>query len=372
MTTDARRVADAALRDVRAAGFSLIEVIVAIALTTLVMSVALTGLSDVIKGNELVATVGQINGALRSGTDLMVRDFLQAGSGLPSSHAIAIPSGGGAVPVRLPGPPGTAWTVPAGTLVLPAVMPRAGQGPVVNGVATDVVTVMMADNAFLDVTMTAMTNTTVTIAAGPDLAAGPDRVIEGQLMMISKLSVNTLVQVTDVDAANRVLTFAANDSLLLNQPGATEGSLRALILEEPLGADGVAASRISRIRMISYYLDATNPLRPRLVRRINNGLPDNFDNTLGTVVADDIHDLQLSYDVVNGVNNPGGVEMNAADLGGGGACAPNPCSETQIRKVNLRVMARASNQVSGNYPFLNNALESQVSLRAMAFVDRFQ
>lgn len=372
MAIHATRATEAGSRLASPAGFSLTEVLVAMALTTLVMGVTLAGLSDVMKGNELVLTIGQVNASLRSGADLMVRDFLQAGSGLPSSHAVAIPSGASAVPVRLPGPPGTAWTVPSGTLLLPAVMPRAGQGPTIDGVATDVVTVLMADNAFLDVSLTAMSNTSVTVAAGPDLATGPDRVIEGQLMMISKLSVNTLVQVTAVNPGTRVLTFAANDSLLLNQPSATEGSLRALILEAPTGALGVTRSRISRIRMISYYLDATNPLRPRLVRRINNGLDDTFDNTLGTVVADDIYDLQFAYDVVNGVTNPGGVEMNAADLGGSGACSPDPCGETQIRKINLRLMARASNQVSGNYRFLNNALESQVSLRAMAFVDRFR
>ena len=45
----------------------------------------------------------------------------------------------------------------------------------------------------------------------------------------------------------------------------------------------------SKIRMISYYIDnVTDPRRPRLVRRMNNGDWDNFDNAPGTAVAFDI------------------------------------------------------------------------------------
>ena len=43
-------------------------------------------------------------------------------------------------------------------------------------------------------------------------------------MMISKGSVNTLVQVTAVDDVTRVLTFADGDSLRLNQSGAEKGT----------------------------------------------------------------------------------------------------------------------------------------------------
>ena len=80
----------------------------------------------------------------------MVRDLLQVGSGLPASHTVSIPNGAGSVQVRIPGPPGTAFVTASATLTLPAVMPRPGAGPMINGVATDVLTVLMADNTFLD------------------------------------------------------------------------------------------------------------------------------------------------------------------------------------------------------------------------------
>ncbi len=89
-------------------------------------------------------------------------------------------------------------------------------------------------------------------------------------------------------------------------------------------------------------------------------------------MAVDAFNLQLTYDINNGSGNPGGVEMTAADQAPGGACGATACGPTQIRKVNLRLTTRAPNRVSGAAAFLNNTLESQVSLRAMAFVDRYR
>ncbi len=105
------------------AGFSLVELLVAMGLFTVIMGATMAGLADVMKGNELIMTISAMNGGLRSGTDVMIRDLLQAGSGLPASHTVKIPSGAGSVPVRIPGPPGTAFQTAVGDLVLPAVMP---------------------------------------------------------------------------------------------------------------------------------------------------------------------------------------------------------------------------------------------------------
>ena len=91
------------------------------------------------------------------------------------------------------------------------------------------------------------------------------------------------------------------------------------------------ATEATRIRMITYYIDAlTDPLRPRLVRRINNGA--------ATAVAFDIENLSISYDLVDGDKNPANVKMSAADLGGTGACSPDPCSPNQIRKINIMLV----------------------------------
>jgi len=209
------------------------------------------------------------------------------------------------------------------------------------------------------------------VAPGLNLASGPDRVETGQLMIISKGSFNTLVQVTAVDLAARRLTFSNGDSLNLNQTGAANGSLTAVNAQVPVNA--AASTLISRVRMITYYIDATlDPNRPRLVRRVNNGHATSFDNSLGTAVAFDIADLQFAYDVSNGTGNPGNVEMTAADLAGGGACTPNPCGRTQVRKVNVEATGRSMNRLPPANQYFKNTLKSQVSLRGMAFVDKYR
>jgi prepilin-type N-terminal cleavage/methylation domain-containing protein len=357
----------------RSAGFSLIELLVAMALFTVVMGATLGGLSSVMQGNDLVMNIAQMNDSARAGMDLMVRDLLQVGSGLPASHAVSIPNGAGAERVRLPGPPDDAVVLqtPIGALVLPAVVPWNGAGHAINGVNTDILTILMADNTFLDVALTAVDDDEVTVAAGLDIEDGPDRVDEGQLMLISKGSVNTLVQVTEIDYDARTLTFGDGDSLRLNQPNAEKGNLKALNEEEPAYAAG--ATRISRLRMITYYLDnTTDPAHPRLVRRINNGHETVFDDENGTAVAMDVIDLQFTYDISNGDTNPGGIDMSAQDIGGTGACAPEACGETQVRKVNVLIRSRPPNANQVNTRSLTNLLQTQVSLRAMAFVDRYQ
>jgi hypothetical protein len=64
--------------------------------------------------------------------------------------------------------------------------------------------------------------------------------------------------------------------------------------------------------------------------------------------------------------------MVAADLAGSGACSPNPCSQTQVRKVNITVTGRSSTKVPPRMTYIYNTLESQVSLRGMAFVDKYR
>jgi prepilin-type N-terminal cleavage/methylation domain-containing protein len=352
-------------------GFSLLEMLISVALLTVIMGATLGGLSDVMKGNETVMMISSANNTLRGGMDIMTRDLLQVGSGLPAAHAISIPSGSGSSGVRIPGPPGTAFVTTSADFTLPAVMPRPRQGPTVDGVQTDVIGMLMADNALLNVALSAVSDTAVTIAPGPTLDVGPDRVTPGQLMMIQKGSFNTLVQVTSVNYSSRILTFADGDSLNLNQSSAASGSLAALNAAAPINS--APNTMLTRVRWVTYYIDASlNPERPRLVRRVNNGDPMVFDNTLGTAVAFDIPDLQFTYDINNGLGNPGAVEMLPSDLDGSGACSPNPCGPTLVRKVNIEATARSMNRVPPANAFFKNTLKSQVSLRGMAFVDRYR
>jgi len=163
------------------------------------------------------------------------------------------------------------------------------------------------------------------------------------------------------------------------EPGAAQnggsivGSMAALNAKSPTGTAAAGATRITRVRMITYYLDTTTvPGSPRLVRRINNGDPTTFDNKLGTAVAIDIEDLQFSYDINDGANNPGNVEFLAADLTTSGACSPKACSPTQIRKINVTMTARSAGPTNVRRQVYRNTLHSQIALRGMALVNDYQ
>ena len=264
--------------------------------------------------------------------------------------------------------------------------PGPGLGPVVNGVATDMITVLEADSAFDHRSLLALAadGSSMTVSKPqPDGTVcdisngGPDDILPGQLILLTKGSAAALVQVTTVDGDQKAF-FAVNDSLNLNQPNAAAGNITALLATvpadvlPPAGQPQYLPTQATRIRMISYYLDATTtPLRPRLVRRMNNGDPLVFNNALGNVVAFDVEGLLVSYDINDSATNPSGVKFNAADIAGTGACAPNPCNMNQIRKASVTLAGRSPivSKVSGL--FFRNSLATEISLRSLAFVDRY-
>jgi Tfp pilus assembly protein PilW len=346
------------------AGYSLIELLVALGVTSVIMGTTMVSLRDAVRANDSVMHITGMNNMLRVSMDLLVRDLLQVGTGLPPGHVVSIPSGAQSQPIRLPGPPGTAFTSASGDLELAAVVPGDGRGPVVNGVATDTLTVLMGDNRLNAVSISKVSTTDVDVTTPADLDAAGG-VEEGELIVVTKGSCSTLVQVTDL-LPNGKIKFDSADSLNLNQPQAKEGSLSAL-----KDCPGVAS--ISRIRMVSYYIDATTDWRrPRLVRRLNNGDASVYDNTkFGTAVGLDIENLQFSYDLADGNDIVANVLFTAGDIGGSGACAPEPCGATQVRKINLALTARSKNGGLGSGQVYRNTLTSQISLRGMAFVNEY-
>jgi prepilin-type N-terminal cleavage/methylation domain-containing protein len=388
-------------------GFSLVELLVTTAITTIILGATMAAMNDAIKVTDSAIQLTNMNNGLRTSMDLVVRDLLQVGQGLPSGNVVLVPTGAGSTAIRLPAPPGLTYylgaagavgeIVPTLTDVAPgaalgppsisAVIPGPGLGPVVNGQPTDMIVTIAGDSAFDAIRLTALAvnGTTMTVWNGPTIShganitnGGADDLDPGDLIALVRGSVSALVQVTSV--AGQVVTFAAADSLNLNQQAAADGTVRELrltptadvyVAPNPMpnpAPPPVIATEATRIRMISYYIDATtDPQRPRLMRRINAQIP--------TAVAFDIENFQVSYDLADGVTNPANVRMVAADLlnpNVNGRCAPDACSPNQIRKVNIMLSARSKSPLRGTRQFLRNRLLTQVSLRSLAFVDRYQ
>jgi prepilin-type N-terminal cleavage/methylation domain-containing protein len=364
-------------------GFTLIEMMLTMGLTLIIMASTLAAMQNAIRASEVATLTTNMNQGLRTAMDIMVRDMLQVGQGLPSGRTIDVPNGAGATAIKIPGAPGTTRTLATGATEMTAIVPGPGLGPTINGTATDVVTMVQADGAFLstingyDVKLTLLDATKMTVDPAVNISnGGADDLHVGDMIMLQKATSTTLVQITSVDGVQTVF-FAVNDSLNLNQTAAALGTLTQHVATAPteVQSGGFVPSTATRVRLISYYLDATtDPARPRLVRRVNNGSATTYNNTLGTAVAFDVENLQIDYDLVDGVTNPAGVKMNAADLAGtvGGACAPNPCSPNQIRKINVTITGRSRTSLRQTRQFFRNSLTTQVSLRSMSFIDRYK
>ena len=101
--------------------------------------------------------------------------------------------------------------------------------------------------------------------------------------------------VTSVDSTKAY--FASNDWFSFNQGGATQGTLMQLLNAGPPAAPLIG---VYRLLMLTYYVDATTtPGTPRLTRMQNHFAPQ--------ALAGVVEDLDLTYDLVDGVTNPTAV-----------------------------------------------------------------
>ena len=353
-------------------GFTLMEMMVAVAVTLVILAGTMRAVNDAMRASETAQLVTSMNRGLRTAADIMVRDLLQVGQGLPPTHVIQIPQGGTATAVKLPAPPSTLTRVYATSVTeISAVVPGPALGPTVNGVVTDMITTLAVDSAFESIAPASLAADNMKITSVPISGNVATEINPGDLLMIVKGSASTLVEVTNIDANNKTVNFSSPDSLSLNQTTGTLGTVQHLIDADV--KNDLSNVLVSRVRMISYYLDnVTEAARPRLVRRMNNGDPVVYDNKLGTAVAFDVENLQISYDLVDGVNNWANVKMTETDIGGTGACSPKACNPNQIRKINITLTGRSRTVLSTTKQYFRNTLNTQVSLRSMAFVDKYK
>lgn len=380
------------------AGFSLPEVMISMGIMLVILAGVFSAMTSAMKAEQTASAITTVNNNLRSSMDLVVRDLLQVGQGMPLGRVIGIPNGGAATGITRPGPaaagacPGVPATFPV-QANLSAVTVGPDLGPAINNICTDVITTLAFDGAFdgVFVSSIAANGRSLTVYPyGPDKIVGNtddvnisdapdvsgDNVRVGDLLAVVKGSASALVAVTDV--TGNTITFNTGDALGINQfdttlvMAGTVNRVKALSPADPnapVMAGGIETtlagrSTVSRVRMITYWVDSTtNPASPRLMRRVGSGVPN--------AVAFELEAFRLTYDIANSVNNPAHVRMIAADLTVGGACNPLVCSANQIRKVNVTLAIRSEKR-SAEIGFYHNTLYTQIALRNLAFVDRYE
>ena len=337
------------------AGFTLAELLVSTVVTLMVLAAALGAFADAMRITDTARETTDTNQSLEVAMSLMVRDILQAGSqGFPIG-GIPVPSGTGVSPINRPAPAGSSLTFPADYEVLPAISPAGGLGPLVLGVTTDMITIMYVDPTLPTITIDepeglgsiAADGSSMSVPAGVTIS-GPDGIQEGDLIFFSNSEGKAIQAATYV--TGQTVIFGASDDLNLNQRGAPQGTI--LELQSAPGEYPVTSAQ--RVLMISYYIDlVTDPALPRLVRQVNNG--DRLAIALG------IENLQITFDLVDGTTNPTNIETPAA-----------PNSPHQIRKANLFLAGRSLDVNPRTRQYFRNTVATQVSLRSLAFVNRYQ
>jgi hypothetical protein len=329
------------------AGFSVVEVMMSTLLTLVMLGAAMGSLDDGLMMQENVGLSAEMHHNARIAMNQMTRDFMQAGQGLPTG-GIPIPNGTGAAEIARPGP--APMTFGSGTQVLLPVTTGNAAGPLILGQMTDMVTIVYADSTLeldvLPLVEIVGSGNLITVDAAIDIQVPSNRLEVGDLIMFSNALGHAVQMVTSLSGQDTV-HFASSDPLELNQRTAPAGSLAQLE-----GPDGFPPTTATRIWMITYYLDASVPDSPRLMRVVNDRTP--------RPVAMEIEGLQLTYDLVDGVINLAAVDTPVT-----------PNSEAQIRKVNIALSARSYKTHARTSEYQRQMLTSQVSLRNLSFFDRY-
>ena len=227
-------------------GYTLIELLVTMAITSVILGATMVAMSDAARATESATQITDLNNGLRTAMDLMVRDLLQVGPGLPGGRSILIPNGTNSQTILLPGPPGTNYDLNGPSFCPPrppddvdtvceditAVVPGPGRGPVLvaGQGASDMITTLAADSSFDQVplrqfaadgasVLVALPGTVApqhpsghSISDDPDVAG--DNIRPGDLIMLTKGTASALVQVSTV--VGQTINFAAGDSLLIH------------------------------------------------------------------------------------------------------------------------------------------------------------
>lgn len=372
-------------------GFSLIELLVAVAILVTIVGASLAALTQGLQATQGVALMADTQENLRAGLNYMVRDLVQAGESIPQGGIPLPNTAAGVVNVNEPSPPTLAYKFPANSTVLNAITPGFGLGlqtatpnPVNPSLTllgpnnTDMITMIYADNSLIDNTIPATPHTLnefpIFLAPsggnpgcpGGSISANGATVVfditcinintgntglkAGDLIMFQNANGVSLQCITNV--AGNTVAFAAGDPYKLNQTGLPNNTLPST------GVGGYPPTTATRIWMITYYIDSnTNPQRPVLMRQVN------FNPAVA--VAEVIENLNVTYDIVDALATA--PATNAPQI-----IAPD--TPAQIRKVNLMLAARSETAYGQGREmgYFRNNLQTEVSVQSLSFFSLYQ
>jgi type II secretory pathway pseudopilin PulG len=361
------------------AGFTLAELLIATAISLVVIGTAMTTFKDAVAMTGSAAYMADTSLNMRAGINLFIRDLMATGRGIPTG-GIPIPTGANSTDINRPSPPGLAYAFDTvSNTVMNAVTTGAGLGPTINNQVTDIVTVLSVD-PLLDYVLVPQGAPTGSVAPltlrpagtagnvdlmaadGASMTLNPSKawlagdgnnniapIMKGDLLMfINTAGAYAIQTVTRLDSTHAYFESNSDDKFNLNQRNAAAGTIMQI-----LGTN----LTVERVWMYTYYVDPNNGT-PRLMRQYNFNTPQ--------ALAGVVEDLQLSYDIVDGTVNPTAIDNLPYTLNGV-TYSPN-----QIRKVTIHVGVRSETMALKPHDYLRTHLSTVVSLRQLAYVDRYK
>jgi prepilin-type N-terminal cleavage/methylation domain-containing protein len=359
-------------------GFTIVELIVAIAVTLIMMTAALMIYDRSVQVSRTVSTRSEMQAELRAAIDQISLDLNQAGYGLPIG-AIPLPSAasGGInprvgcdftptcylnpVPALTSGvvykvtplyQAGPTITEPTDAIVITYQEPLSTNpnDPNASGTAPNwIIPVQPASAISADGTLLTMPNT-----LNPQINDPAVGLVIGDMLLLQNSIGTALGVVTNFSATNNTINFdALNDPLQINQPSAPVGNVAAIA-----ASGSPPNTSVSRIMMVTYFLKQVPGQNDyQLMRQVDARTP--------TPVAEHIEDLKFTYDVYDSTSNTINAGSPTASIGS--PPVPHPA---QIRKVNITITARSS-RVNMQGTFDRLTITTSISPRNLSFVEKY-
>lgn len=365
----------------KARGFSMIELLVAMAVGLIVITAATSLFNTAMNSTALITEQADMQQNVRAALNMITKDVSMAGSGLPSG-GLALPYGAGAAPSKYgcnqlakcylgtdTYPSGTVGKSVVsnymyGLIPGPANGMEAGTGIstiAATGNGADSITSVYVDYSFPlnQYTATFPSNNSVTFVPPATPPVGFPGIISptglnvGDLVLLTNNLGSAVGEVTGLAAGGgggATVTFADLDALNVNQSGAANGSVAYI--------SGGAPTVAYRLWAVSYFVEVPTAAgqTPRLMRQING--------QTAVPMADNIIGLNFTYDTCDNTNTTGAITCAGLSDPITSGFTPN-----QIHKVNIQVMGQSVLSSTGKS--VSMALVSSVSTRSLSFKSRY-
>jgi len=382
-----------------AAGFSLVELLTAMALSLLMFAMTFVLVQQLDNTADVVGSMSDVNENLRAAVNMVSRDLSQAGENIPLG-GIPLPYGGTATSIKRPYPSTSTFPTPlsGSALYMPVLIAGNGLGPTQGSgttqISTDVVSMIgVNQSASFNQTVVSTTSpnqptfssTSATITVSTT-AAG--YVSPGQLVMLRNANSSCLLAVSSVNATTGVITFthgdATNDLLGVNQfptvsgtTGAiTSGPTSGTILQLETATVNSGKTTYAwpttltayPISMMTYYVDSSTPER-NLVKLTSMGTNVCAAVSCTNVVALGIDVMQVFYSLsppatLNGVTsdpteNPWPTTTDTTNT-------PN-----DIRKAVLNIVGETNHKNFANSQWYSKEVRNAVTIQNLDFYNKY-